>query len=70
MRWSRLKNYKCPKCNADLAKRSETMLHKCSNAQCDFSITEERMQELVSDLYKPRKHQSGEDENFAALQSL
>lgn len=49
MIWSRLKNFKCPKCNGQLS-----ALLSCQNKKCDFTITKDRFDRLVADLYRPK----------------
>ena len=43
MKWSNLKEYKCPKCGKDLKK--EDKLISCT--YCDFKIKESRYNEIV-----------------------
>lgn len=47
MRWSNLKNNKCPKCNKNLSIFYSTDTHnfECS---CGFRIKEQRFKEIVS----------------------
>ncbi|HCC05013.1 TPA: hypothetical protein DEP58_01745 [Patescibacteria group bacterium] len=44
MIWSRLKNYKCPKCNALL--QDSGQLHTCT--KCTFSINKQKFEEIIT----------------------
>ena len=72
MIWSRLKNNRCPKDNELLqAKGILDTLYECSKASCDFSITADRFDEIVKDMYRPKRYQvPTEYENMAALNNL
>ena len=48
--WSRLKNFKCPKCNSYLKRDQLTNGYNCSN--CDFFVGRERFDNLVNSLHK------------------
>lgn len=70
MNWPSLKIAQCPK---DGAKLSHGMLddrYECSNALCDFSITDERFEEIIKDMTRPRSKRFTEDSNFADLNNL
>lgn len=73
MIWSRLKNNCCPKCNNLLqAKGIIETVFECTKTTCDFSISESRFNEIVQDMYRPRRYQMtpSEYDNLAALNNL
>lgn len=48
MDWWALRKNKCPKCGKDLELPDGGMLIYCSSNRCDFSITSQRMSEIVA----------------------
>lgn len=70
MDWKRLKNSKCPKCNAPI--KADRKVFKCT--KCDFLISGSKFNEIIKRLY----HQSeshhfrdiGEEENLSRLNDL
>jgi len=78
MIWSRLKNNCCPGC-ASLLQMGDSLLtpfFNCSNVRCvandgkPFLITEERFNEIIEDMYRPKERQSREYDNMSALNNL
>lgn len=62
MIWSRLKNFKCPKCNKDLKERLGGRAVSCSNyPECDLMIGKERFDELVLEQYKSKRQRIKDD---------
>jgi hypothetical protein len=49
MKWYKLKNSTCPKCERALKPEEQNSKITCGNPACDFSISPGRMQEIVSD---------------------
>ena len=47
MDWWALRKNKCPKCGSELEPADGHILIYCSSNRCDFSITEQRMKEIV-----------------------
>ena len=73
MIWSRLKNNCCPKCNSLLqAKGVLDTMYECSKTTCDFSITSARFDEIIQDMYRPKRYQMtpNEYDNLAGLNNL
>lgn len=58
--WSRLKDLKCPMCGDAISQgvMSDAADFKCS--RCDFRINAAKFNEIVGNLYKPKREQ----ENF------
>lgn len=48
MKWYRLKDNGCPKCDCKLHPLMTGRLIVCNSKKCDFKISPERMQEIVS----------------------
>lgn len=46
MIWSRLKSWKCPKCNSQMER--SLLMHQCTNPKCDFKIGHQRLEQIVS----------------------
>jgi len=70
MNWPNLKVAQCPKCSTKLTHGLLDDRYECGNASCDFSITDERFNEIVRDLSRPRSKRFTEDSNFAELNNL
>jgi len=73
MIWSRLKDNCCPKCRSFLQYKALDSAHVCTKATCDFSISEKRFNEIIEDMYRPKKQQRGgytEEDNLSALNNL
>lgn len=76
--WSRLKNNKCPKCSGMIEKArpkaNAHFVYVCEYSKtgdCDFSITQERFDSLLKDLYKPRSYPNrSPEDNLSALNNL
>lgn len=50
MKWSNLKNNKCPKCNKDWLRMGNAIFAEhFITCKCGFKISEKRMTEIVSD---------------------
>ena len=56
--WSRLKNFKCPKCNSDLeASNTGQRLVGCEDEEnCGFYVRKERFEKIVENLYQTGKN--------------
>ena len=67
MNWKNLKNNKCPKCSSPL--KDIGHYYACSLNGCIFSINKPKFEQLVNDLYKPKKYKSIDD-NLAELNNL
>ena len=67
MKWSNLKNIKCPQCSSALIPDTEGDLFKCHT--CQFMITKTKFEKVVNNLYKPSKRAPDED-NLSALNNL
>ncbi len=52
MIWSRLKSYKCPKCNSPL--KDIGHYHACTKTGCIFSINKQKFDEIVT--AKPKRY--------------
>lgn len=48
MNWNALKSYKCPKCGFDLCSNFSTEVNECSSGDCDFRISPEKLDQIVS----------------------
>ena len=48
MDWNALQDYECPKCGEPLEEIGA--MHECTNADCDFRIRNERLEEIVSEM--------------------
>ncbi len=68
MNWKNLKNNKCPKCLGVLTHDKDNMILYCDDCG-DFKIGEERFEEIVNGLYKPKKRQQ-EDEDERRMAEL
>lgn len=69
MNWERLKNMKCPQCGKDLTRAVSHTGYGCFN--CHFTISKEKFDKIVSDLYKPKqKRCSTFEENLGELNNL
>ncbi len=55
MIWNRLKKNQCPKCKSFLHFFPSNKIYKCINGCKDFSIGEEKFNQMVTKLYKPKK---------------
>jgi len=49
MKWYRLKDNGCPKCNCKLRPLMSGNLIVCNSKKCDFRISPQRMQEIISE---------------------
>lgn len=68
MKWNNLKNNKCPKCFGLLTQNTITGLHECLGCN-DFTISEEKFDKIVNDMYRPNKFQN-EDERLEELNNF
>lgn len=73
--WSRLKNFKCPKCNQDLiSAQSGERGVGCEYEECNFYISQPVFDRVVENLYQTEKGyvpKFGDDmENFELLQNM
>ena len=66
MKWERLKNNKCPKCNALMYHKNHA--HVCSSEDCDFVCSTQKLEEIVNSLY--RKKEYTPRDNQEALNNL
>lgn len=73
MNWELLKNNECPKCGNTLMECSNgvQMGYECSTKgyECTFFIGQEKFEEIVNSLYRPRIRNEVED-NQAELNNL
>ncbi len=53
-KWNKLKDNKCPKCSGILKFNEKKRVHECSECD-DFNISEFKFNEIVSDMYRPKK---------------
>ena len=62
------KKYKCPQCGNTLKQdtSSENERYFCDDLQCRFFIGKAKFEQIVNDLYKPKKY----TDNFEELQNL
>lgn len=65
MNWKRLKDFKCPKCDADLEKNGG--LFACCNNRCDFIVSHEKFKSLVEKMYEKRENPVDETARNQAL---
>ena len=70
MNWPNLKIGECPRCNAKLKHGLLDDRYECSNTLCDFSVTDERYDEIVKDMSRTRSKRHRDDSNFADLNNL
>ncbi len=54
MKWNKLKDYKCPKCLEDLTRDPDTRRFNCLGCN-EFSISEKRFTEIVTQEFHPWK---------------
>lgn len=77
MMWDRLKLMRCPKSNGELQYDEVFWIYKCQHPNCDFKINKERFDEVVENLYKPKRQRPqhfgsllDEESNMSALNNL
>jgi len=71
MDWNKLKDNRCPKCWAPLRDDRLSFMHECGRDGCDFKISNEKFDKIVSDLYKPKTKRCGTfDQNLSDLNNL
>lgn len=58
--WKRLKDYKCPNCNADL-KKEKAIKHKCT--KCTFFISNTKFVQIVKGLYDRKQIEQEDNQN-------
>lgn len=71
MKWSALKDYRCPSCGGQL--EDIDGMHTCSNvSSCTFRITDAKLSALLPQISKrrPTAHTPSEEENISALNNL
>lgn len=44
--------------------------YKCTNPKCGYTISQDRFNELVNDLYKPKVHDNFRDDNSHELNNF
>ena len=69
MKWNNLKDYKCPKDGEPM--KDIGHYHSCT--KCIFSINKEKFDEIVNNIYKPKKRCGGTrlvSENEQALSEM
>lgn len=73
MNWNKLKDYSCPKCGNTLVNNvSKNGMHVCLICH-DFSISEEKLKNIVDGMYAPKKRCGGVQlvsENEQALSEM
>ena len=79
MKWANLKSMECPKCGDNLiempngyqCQQKQELRDGCATALgCQFFITKQKFDEVVSSLYKPRQQSTefmSEDERLSEL---
>lgn len=60
MKWNNLTKNKCPQCNKDLLK-AWNPLNNMFDCKCGFSIGQERMKKIISDIVSGKLNQSYEE---------
>lgn len=60
MKWNNLKNGECPKCGCML-QDLQNVGAKCINGQCDFYISNAKLQQLIAPRQKSTEFQSEEE---------
>ena len=66
LKWRNLKEVKCPQCSETLKHETTQQYYSCG---CGFHITHKRFNELVEEMYNPKKP-VGEGDNQADLNNL
>jgi hypothetical protein len=69
MKWSKLKNYECPKCGFGLRKYFDSA-YVCTASECGFRISKKRYDEIVDSLYKHPGKEFHTADNQAELNNL
>lgn len=74
MIWKRLKENKCPRCVSYLMPSSDRSgvyngVTKCSSKTCDFAIGTDKFDDMINDMYRPKKERRYDD-NLSALNNL
>lgn len=54
MDWRKLQEMKCPKCSARISDIEMAMGYKCQG-NCDFFISYEKFQRLITEMLMPKK---------------
>lgn len=70
MKWYRLKTNGCPKCDCKLHPLMSGKLIVCNSKMCDFKISPERMQGIVSQQNTRSLEQNAPEDNQEALNNL
>lgn len=68
LQWSRLKVMKCPDCSKAIVREVLKNGFKCS--KCDFFISMEKFNQLVAELYQPKKIVDNYQDNQEELNNL
>jgi len=55
MRWKNLVDSLCPKCGTTVMENEENKFIVCSNGECDFKISEEKLEVLLDKLSHKQK---------------
>lgn len=71
MNWKKLKDYKCPKCFEDLTRNINNQRFECLGCS-DFSISQERFNEIITRPFVPKKSKEGVEleDNQSGLNNL
>lgn len=70
MNWKALKNNACPKCESKLLRTPLSDTYECSENTCTFSVTAQRFDEIINDMYKPKVRRCGFEDNFSSLNNF
>ena len=70
MNWNKLKDGMCPKCGHILEQVPDALMLRCSNGQCTFSISEGKLQSILTSKPRQPDRANEPDENFDSLQNL
>lgn len=54
MDWKKLKDYKCPKCKAQLEHQLDAERYTCTEKECDFSIGKQKFHSIVTNQTRPK----------------
>lgn len=68
MNWKNLKKNNCPKCFGSLATILLEKRIECLN--CKFSISQAKFDEIVNDIYQPKRKRYEERDNSSDLNNL
>jgi len=57
MNWKALKDGECPKCGASLIQKPDVAILECGKRDCDFTISEMKLRELITKPPRAREPQ-------------